>query len=137
MTLSEAARAYLGVPFRHQGRNPAVGLDCVGLLVVAGCAIGLPVELHDCHNYGRDPSDGLLDRHLASAFGAPVATMLRDDVVSIHYAGPARHVGIVGQVGDRLTLIHTSQGLGKVVEHGIDAKWLGRVHRIYRPGVSA
>ena len=30
-----AARACLGTPFHHQGRMPGVGLDCIGLVIVA------------------------------------------------------------------------------------------------------
>lgn len=145
MKLHEAARAYLGVPFRHQGRNPAVALDCIGLLVVAGRDVGLPVDLYDRTDYGKDPVDGTLECHLTAAFGNPVARNPRsvsqlqpDDIVAMDYAGAIRHVGIVGEACGRLTLIHTSEGIvNRVTEHGIDAKWLGRIAAIYRPEIPA
>lgn len=41
-----AAQALVGVPFRMQGRDPALGLDCVGLVGVAllraGAAVTVP-----------------------------------------------------------------------------------------------
>ncbi|WP_156679423.1 NlpC/P60 family protein [Sphingomonas profundi] len=33
--IARAAQACVGAPFRPQGRNPATGLDCVGLVAVA------------------------------------------------------------------------------------------------------
>ena len=33
--IAAAARALVGVPFRLQGRDPALGLDCVGLVGAA------------------------------------------------------------------------------------------------------
>lgn len=60
MRLDLAARAYLGVPFAHQGRSPAVGLDCIGLIVQAGLDGGHAFPAFDSTDYGRDPAHGLL-----------------------------------------------------------------------------
>lgn len=38
--IAAAARALVGVPFRLQGRDPALGLDCVGLVGAAMRAAG-------------------------------------------------------------------------------------------------
>jgi cell wall-associated NlpC family hydrolase len=35
--IADRARSMMGTPFRHQGRQPGVGLDCLGLVV---CSIG-------------------------------------------------------------------------------------------------
>lgn len=51
----KAAETMLGLPFLHQGRNPDVGVDCVGLLVVMGRIIGYP-DLVDAEAYRRTPS---------------------------------------------------------------------------------
>lgn len=136
MNLALAARTYLGVPFRHQGRNPAIGIDCIGLLVLAARDAAMPVDERRV-NYSKDPHDGLLEQHLVEAFGPPIpaSQMQADDVVAIDYAGAVRHLGIIGEDRDgNLTLIHTSQGIvGKVVEHAIDAKWRGRIRAVFRP----
>ena len=50
----EAAISMLGVPFRHQGRSEATGVDCVGLLVVIGQKIGYP-RIVDVTDYRRMP----------------------------------------------------------------------------------
>lgn len=133
--IHEAARTYLGVPFGHQGRNPAVSIDCIGLLVLAFRDAGLSVDAFDCADYGRDPHDGLLEWHLSAAFGSPVSGLQPDDVVAIAYGRPIRHVGIIGTDGERLTLIHTDSNVGRVVEHGIDARWRRRIRRVYRRAV--
>lgn len=52
--IAEAARMLLGTPFRHQGRDPDVGLDCVGLVVAAHAAVGL--DLSGRTDYPRRPS---------------------------------------------------------------------------------
>ncbi|MBB6506220.1 cell wall-associated NlpC family hydrolase [Sphingomonas endophytica] len=40
-----AARTLVGVRFRAQGRDPALGLDCVGVVAVALCRAGAAVTL--------------------------------------------------------------------------------------------
>jgi cell wall-associated NlpC family hydrolase len=45
-----AARTYLGVPWRHQGRTRA-GLDCAGLIVMV--ARDLALSDYDSTAYGR------------------------------------------------------------------------------------
>ena len=129
--LDIAARAYLGVPFLHQGRNPAVGIDCVGLLVLAARDCGLhELAAHDFTHYAQHPANGELESRLGSALHA-CACLLPGRVVSLDFKGQARHVGIVGEQGGRLTLIHTYSKPAKVIEHGLDAKWLRRISGIY------
>jgi cell wall-associated NlpC family hydrolase len=48
--LIEAARKYTGIRWRHQGRS-RMGMDCVGLLVLAGQDVGLPIK--DFKAYAR------------------------------------------------------------------------------------
>ena len=48
-----SARACIGTPFHHQGRAIGIGLDCIGLIVVALTAAGFSVR--DRSDYGRRP----------------------------------------------------------------------------------
>lgn len=137
MRLDEAARLFIGIPFRHQGRDPMIGIDCVGLLVLAAQMCDLPQAAGDFAGYGRDPHNGLLESHLTSLFGSPLpASQLRPgDIVTVDFRGATRHVGVVGRLPDgRLSLIHTSYFVGRVTEHGIDAKWMKRLRGVYRVG---
>ncbi|WP_396615441.1 hypothetical protein ACHZ97_14280 [Lysobacter soli] len=124
----EIARRSIGVPWLHQGRDPAVGIDCVGLLVLA---FEYPGPTPD---YGRDPFDGLLESHLQAHFGASRTDGVRvGDVLAFAFAGAVRHVGLVGDyLYGGLSLIHTDSHLGRVTEHPLDAKWLRRVRGVYR-----
>lgn len=137
MTLSVAARSYLRwgllgrpVPFLHQGRNPDIGIDCIGLLVLACRDCGIPVM--DVTSYGRNPVNGELERQLRLHFGPPKDSIQADDFVTIDYKGATRHVAIVGHHPDGLSLIHTSMSHGRVTEHRIDRKWTRRITGVYR-----
>jgi len=49
----EEARKYLFVPFRHRGRLPAYGLDCLGLGIVVADHFGVHYE--DMPDYSNQP----------------------------------------------------------------------------------
>jgi cell wall-associated NlpC family hydrolase len=135
----DAARAYLGVPFVHQGRT-RFGLDCIGLLSLALRDAGLERYVDHPENradYSRTPHMGLLEARMRRIFGPPVADMQPGDVVALRYAGPIRHVGIVGDHPHGLSLIHTDSHLGRVTEHRIDDRWAKRIALVFRPEVSA
>lgn len=131
------------VPFVHQGKTLA-GMDCVGGLCYALQYQG------EIPSYPRDPVNGELERELRALFGEPVfyrANVLTDrvvtntdlretDVVSMQYAGPVRHVGMIGNyepVPGELSLLHTSASIGRVVEHILDEKWRRRIVGVWRP----
>lgn len=150
MDAVEAARAYLGVPFVHQGRTRR-GLDCIGLVALALIDAGMGhYALHPANrtDYGRDPHEGLLERRLRDIFGEPVATAppgqpidlcacRPGDVAALAYAGPIRHVGLIAEHPHGLSLIHTDSHLGRVTEHRIDDRWARRVALVFRPETSA
>lgn len=135
MTRDEAARLFLGVPFRHQGRNPEIGIDCIGLIVNWGKVLGLPFVDFDFTDYGREPLFGLLETHLDIALGGrlPTELMQPGDVAAMDFKGQIRHVGIIAQGPGYLTLIHTNGALKRVTEARVDAKWQKRIKGIYRP----
>lgn len=138
MRLDIAARSYLGVPFLHQGRNPAVGIDCVGLLVLAARDCGLhELAAQDFTAYDRNPAMGQLESRLQAALGNPLRVLTPGCVVSVDFFGQTRHVGIIGEDAGRLTIIHTYNRPAMVIEHGIDAKWLRRITGAYRVEVTA
>lgn len=133
--LDLAARQYLGVPFLHQGRNPAVGIDCVGLGQLACRDFG--VATPDWTDYGRNPANGILEKRLRALFGEPVCCVSPGCIVSIDFAGQTRHVAIVGEHPHALSLIHTSSSVGRVVEHSLTDTWRKRITGIYRVEASA
>lgn len=118
-----AARSYVGVPFRHQGRTRH-GVDCIGLVVCAARDIGL--TLADRTDYPRDPN-GLLPLEMARQF-APVESPQAGDILLMRFRGEPQHVAILAGT----TLIHGYASIGRVVEHGMDAKWRRRIVAAYR-----
>jgi len=56
--IDATAMAYVGTPYRHQGRSPGTGLDCVGIVVCALQAMGVPVN--DRRTYRNVPPRSML-----------------------------------------------------------------------------
>lgn len=92
--IAAEAVALQGTPFMHQGRNPAVGLDCVGLVHAACAAAGAAVD--DFRAYPPCPSPAVLLRELRVRF-REVGRPSVGDVVVLRDSrtGAARHVGIL------------------------------------------
>lgn len=126
-----AARAMLGVRWKHQGRTRN-GVDCAGLVIYALRAIGR--EPHDITGYGRRPYRNALDAAVRVNFGAPQATEPRaGDVLLVRDGNAApNHVGIVGDGPHGLTLIHAYAPNKEVVEMTIDALWRAKIIGVYR-----
>lgn len=126
------ARKWLDVPWRHQGRDRR-GIDCAGLIVNVGKSLGL---LHyDTIDYARWPnSDRLVQLCEENGDHIPVAQVLAGDVVLMKFRGDPTHLGILGDyepVPGQLSLIHSYNIAGKVVEHVLDAKWRKRLVAAY------
>ncbi len=119
------------MPFKHQGRSREEGgIDCVGLLILVGRVCGLGDVNYDNRAYGKVASSKLLigecERHLA-----PVEQYQPGDVVMCWFTQPSEphHIGIVT---DKNTIIHTHEGIGRVVEHSLTDGWKRHICRAYK-----
>ena len=111
-TLAEAAEALVGTRFRLHGRNPATGLDCIGLFAAAMAAIGRPPRVPNGYSLRLD--DIARFRPLAPSFGFAEATgaLVPGDVV-MFAVGPAQfHLAIAATGGG---IVHAHAGLRRVV----------------------
>lgn len=114
-----AARLLKGVPFRHQGSDPATGLDCRGVIEYVGLVLwGRPIPLRD---YQRKPSGAeFLEKMRAEMREIDAAEAGHGDAVLIHFPRDteARHGGIIARGRHELMLIHAweSRGQGEVRE---------------------
>jgi hypothetical protein len=127
-----AARALLGARWRHRGRKPWA-VDCIGLLVLAGEAVG--IEIRAPKVYGREPWDDQLRQGLRDHFGEPVAGPYQPgDVALIRWGvGEPSHVAILADGAHGvLTMIH-AHNLHGVVEHRLDGPFLKVIEEVYRP----
>ncbi len=119
------ARALVGTRFRAQGRTPALGLDCIGLVL---CAFELPAE-----GIRRDYRiRGDHRRELLAGLNGPfrrVAPSRRQhgDVMVLQVAPDQLHLAILTNGG----FVHADARLGKVVETTGTPRWpiLGHFRR--------
>lgn len=110
-----AARAYIGTPWRHQGRSKEYGVDCIGLAICVARDIGSVSPDFDLNGYGRQPDGSMLrtamrlmERRDGLASGMVIVFSISRD---------PQHIGILGDwLHGGLSLIHASSPLGGVVE---------------------
>ncbi|HEX2811407.1 MAG TPA: peptidoglycan endopeptidase [Sphingopyxis sp.] len=111
-----AARGMIGARFRPQGRDPATGLDCVGLVWAAYAAAGYVLPLptgYPLRGWGRERVEAAL-----AATGFERVDDGRDgDVALIALAAGQFHFGVMGAA----SFVHAHAGLRRVVETPVDA----------------
>lgn len=106
-----AARAAVGTQFRPLGRLPGVGLDCVGVVLLAAQVSGVCCDSIPAYALGGDHSE-VLDNTLISMGFEQVGYPQPADVVVFALAAGHRHLGIISDRG----IVHAHAGLGRVVE---------------------
>jgi cell wall-associated NlpC family hydrolase len=110
--LAAAAERLVGTPFRLQGRDPAHGLDCVGLVAASLAAIGQP----SCAPAGYRLRQPAIARYLAAAAGcglAAAAGPVEPGDVLLVRPGPAQHHLVIAATTGGF--VHAHAGLGRVV----------------------
>lgn len=131
--IMETARSWLGVPWRHQGRN-RYGIDCAGLLCVVGWELGIP--LVDKQGYQRVPDKtGFLD-HLRSQLTRGSTTAIKEASVGVFRESryPC-HTGILSWQHGILYVLHATVARKKVVEEPIGDTGMALVSVLEFPGV--
>jgi hypothetical protein len=111
--VARAARGCLGVRFRPQGRDPAYGLDCVGLAAVAFRAAGHEARVP--RGYPLRGGEAAAFARLIGASGlrpVPVEEAGEGDLLLL-LAGPAQcHLAVQTNSG----FVHADAGLRRVIE---------------------
>jgi cell wall-associated NlpC family hydrolase len=128
------ARSWIGTPFRHQGRLKGVGVDCAGLVIEVGRALGL--DVHDETGYAAVP-DGVSMQRSCDAQMGRIERYGHGDVVLFSFGRHPQHLGIVADYASGgNSLIHAYAPNGRVVETIFDGIWIRRTVQAYRyPGV--
>lgn len=124
-----AARGFLGVPWKHQGRA-SHGLDCIGLVVVTARALEIDHGV-DWTDYARMPDGRRLREALASHMNRAVAPAAGRVGLFAQAGAYPSHVGIFGERGGRLTLIHALAKNRKVVEHDFTDPWPAMLRGVF------
>lgn len=127
MTPVQAARTFLGVPFRHQGRDHH-GIDCAGLILASYALCGVPMR--DVAGYGREPWKDGLRQAVEDGFGKPLVDTdrLPGDVLLFRIRREPQHLAMVTDRG----MTHSYADAGKVVETDLDERWIKRIVGHYR-----
>ncbi len=114
-----AVRSCVGTRFRAQGRTPGLGLDCVGVVLVAAVAAGMGRITPVAYALGGDHEREV--EPMLAAFGCrEVVVPMNGDVLVVAPAARHRHLAVVTPAG----IVHAHAGLGRVVEGPLDPGWI-------------
>jgi len=122
-----AARGCLGTPFHHQGRKPGVGLDCIGLVIVALRAADITVR--DRTDYSRRPDSKSLLAALYAHGAKPVDDIQAGDILLFRYDRQPQHVALASSPD---SMIHAFAPANEVIETIIGDYWKRRLTGVYR-----
>ncbi|WP_428543186.1 NlpC/P60 family protein [Profundibacter sp.] len=126
----QAARGWIGTPYRHQASTKGAGTDCLGLLRGVWREL-YGAEPEDVPAYTPDWSEPQGEerlwraalRHLQGQKGRAVGDLL---LFRMRAGGVAKHLGIAGRIGPEPTFIHAYTGHG-VVESPLSRPWQRRI----------
>lgn len=131
----KVAKTYIGTPFHHLGRVKNHGIDCVGIILCIAKELNIPLVIHsDFERYGRRTRQRSLLEYMDEQFIRLKTKQLGAILVSWYNERTKEpsHLGIVTDIG----IIHTSGGLGVVMEEYWSVKWDEQVIAYYKyPGV--
>lgn len=125
-----AAQALAGTRFRLHGRDPATGLDCVGLIVAAMAATGRRATL-PCHYSLRRRDLGDVDAMAAGLGLGSVSGMAAPGDVLLVLCSPVQPHLAVALAGGRV--VHAHAGLGRIVVGPRDPAWTIARHWRFSP----
>ncbi|HWT00192.1 MAG TPA: NlpC/P60 family protein [Pyrinomonadaceae bacterium] len=128
------ARAYMNVPFRHQGET-RTGLDCSGLCMrVAKDLAQMPADF-------RRPAYSVIrpNPRLFNLIGQFVDQVERaeaspGDLFTMYHSGDRKkrvaHMGFLSDLG--LIHIFPAMSIARVTEHSLDDDWASRILGVWR-----
>lgn len=125
----EAARKYKGTKFKKLGRSKA-GMDCVGLLVMAGRDVGLTIE--DMDDYDFSLKSSIFQNHIMKqSYPADKTDLKPGQIVMLRDSIYPFHSGIIGQDKrtNQLTVINANMKRRMVIEEPI-SMWAGKISRV-------
>ena len=119
--LGRAAESLVGTAFRLHGRDPAFGIDCVGVLTRSLQICGLPVPTGIRYGLRNATIDRPVAQFCAAGFASVAADHPRSGDVLLAIVGPAQfHVLMMG-TGSHF--IHAHAGMRRVVAMSAPLGW--------------
>lgn len=125
--IESVACELVGIPYLHEGRDPATGLDCLGLICVFYKRLGIDVPDGDGEPYSRDWFRQDPERYLRGILkhGNPIepAELRALDFVYFSMGGAVTHAGVMV---DGELFIHVLEG-GSVCVSRLNSMWRRRL----------
>lgn len=118
--LARAAERLVGAPFRLHGRDPATGLDCVGVIAASFAACGSPVAEPRGYALRSAFMTQWLDLAQRAGLAETAEPAAPGDVLLVR-PGPAQHHLLIAATGDRF--VHAHAGLRRVVAQPGPLPW--------------
>ena len=130
--IADAARLLVGTPYHHQGRKAGVGLDCIGVPILAARAAGL--DVHDFAAYGPMPvPEVLLDEIAKDCDKVEPSDMRTGDILCFKsgFTHPSHFGVLLGDMPER-KFVHAYNKLDRVNVQILDDRWLRLLHSVWR-----
>ena len=118
--LAAAAENLVGARFRLHGRDPATGLDCIGVLAQSLLAIGRSTVLPDDYRLRARRVQNLAQIAEACGFRRADGPLSPGDVL-LSRIGPVQHHLLIASRDGRL--VHAHAGLRRVVIGELGEGW--------------
>ena len=130
--VAQAARGWIGTPYRHQASCRGAGTDCLGLLRGVWREV-LGAEPEPVPSYSVDWSEPAREERLWQAAERHLVPKLLGDeapgdvlLFRMRDGAVAKHLGLAGQIGAAATFIHAYSGHA-VLESPLSAPWRRRI----------
>jgi hypothetical protein len=134
--LIKAARSLLGVKFRHQGRDPETGLDCLGLVEYSVYLKGLITAEQFTKAYQAEPFNNMLEKGLKARLDEVPLREVRDaDIYLLRFRQEPQHVGFAATRNNERTIIHclrTESGANNCVIEETLQRWERHLVKAFR-----
>lgn len=125
--VANRARELVGIKWIHQGRDPSLGLDCVGLAIE--CAKAVDINVDAPYDYPRlEPQESLLKYVLMHCECIGDVEMEPGDLIVMAWANAPSHLAIY--VGDDW-MVHAYERYGVCYQQMIPY-WKRKVDNVYR-----
>lgn len=118
--LAAAAEALVGAPFRLHGRDPATGLDCIGVLASALAALGRPAPLPNGYRMRTRFLPELAGIARACGFATACGSPRAGDVLILRMGPCQFHLAIAGS---REGFVHAHAGINRVTLFDGPLEW--------------
>lgn len=118
--LTEQAKSLVGAPFRLHGRDPATGLDCLGVFAAALAACGMSARLPNGYLLRNRILPQMDEYVVGSGLVPATGPIVPGDVVLVR-AGPCQlHLLIAAE---NENFVHAHAGLRRVIYGELPADW--------------